>query len=340
MGDNEGTMLYKQTRRRRDALRTRTKRKKKGALRHGTSYLLIFSLVGAVFTASFLLPGRSRSRVRLSLSTPESLPPTAVADVPGVVNPQADVTVTRLNRDDVPLVLVSGGIAGTRRFPRRQGVSQFVAASGAAAGVNGTFFADASLHGDDNTLIGPSLCGDEGRLVTGAGDHRAALIGRPLVLLSPAQTRVVPYDPGTMDTDADLQSELPGVSDAFLGGVWLVHDGVAVSRAGMSRFHVLDADDPRRRAFFGLTADGRPVLGATADVTRSPALAKALQEAGLREAVLLDSGFSTSLVVKNKVLVTGHTLPGLPSRPVPHALVLFDKPRMAKAKTLPSAGRT
>ena len=59
-------------------------------------------------------------------------------------NPQADVTVTRMNCRDVPLVLVSGGVAGTRRDAHRQGVSQFVADSGAAAGVNGTFFADAS----------------------------------------------------------------------------------------------------------------------------------------------------------------------------------------------------
>ena len=58
--------------------------------------------------------------------------------------------------------MVSGGVAGTRRVAQREGVAEFVAASGAEAGVNGTFFADASLRGEDNTLIGPSLCGDEG----------------------------------------------------------------------------------------------------------------------------------------------------------------------------------
>ena len=52
----------------------------------------------------------------------------------------------------------------------------------------------------------------------------------------------------------------------------------------------------------------------------------ALQALGVHEAVLLDSGFSTSLVYGNKILVTGHTSPGIPSRPVPHALVLFGKP--------------
>ena len=254
-------------------------------------------------------------------------------------NPQADVTVTRMNCRDVPLVMVSGGTAGTRRDAHRQGVPQFVADSGATAGVNGTFFADASLRGEDNTLIGPSLCGDEARMVAGPYDKRVELTGRPLVLLSPTRTRLLAYDPHTMDNDATLRRELPDLTDAFLGGVWLVHDGVAVSRAGMARYHVHDANDPRRRAFFGLTPDGRPVLGATAWVTTSPELAQALQEAGLREAVLLDSGFSTSLVLKNKVLVTGHTSPGIPSRPVPHALMLFSAPRFAKAKAVSMVGR-
>ena len=91
----------------------------------------------------------------------------------------------------------------------------------------------------------------------------------------------------------------------------------------LAAFHVRDAEDQRRRAFFCLLPDGRPVLGATTYVTPSAELARALQAAGVREAVLLDSGFSTSLVYGKDILVTGHTSPGLPSRPVPHALVLF-----------------
>ena len=106
-------------------------------------------------------------------------------------------------------MLVSGGIAGTRRDARRQGVSQFVADSGAAAGVNGTFFADASLRGEDNTLIGPSLCGDEARMVAGPYDRRVELTGRPLVLLSPTRTRILAYDPKTMDNDATCAANCP-----------------------------------------------------------------------------------------------------------------------------------
>ena len=72
--------------------------------------------------------------------------------------------------------------------------------------------------------------------------------------------------------------------------------------------------------------DGRLVLGATTYVATSAQLACALPAANVRKAVLLDSGFSTSLVYGRKILVTGHTSRGIPSRPVPHALVLFGKP--------------
>lgn len=72
--------------------------------------------------------------------------------------------------------------------------------------------------------------------------------------------------------------------------------------------------------------DGRLALGATTYVATSAELARALSAEGVQEAVLLDSGFSTSLVYGRKILVTGHTSPGIPSRPVPHALILFGKP--------------
>ena len=338
-------MVSKPTHRRRDARLTRAKCKKKAAWGRRLLSVLVFLAAEAVLTASFLVPLLTRhphpapSPIPTIIAAAATPVPTVSGPGCSLTNPQEDVSLRRLRRDGVPLVMVSGGIAGSRRFTERQGVTQFVEASGATAGVNGTFFADASLHGDDNTLIGPSLCGNEARLVAGPFDKRAALIGRPLVLLSPAGTRILPYDPQALDSDTALRQELPGLTDAFLGGVWLVHDGIAADRVGMAQYHVLDANDPRRRAFFGLMPDGRPVLGATAGVTTSPQLAQALEDAGLREAVLLDSGFSTSLVLKDQVLVTGHTAPGIPSRPVPHALVLFDKAILAKTKALPTKGR-
>jgi biofilm PGA synthesis lipoprotein PgaB len=51
-------------------------------------------------------------------------------------------------------------------------------------------------------------------------------------------------------------------------------------------------------------------------------LAQAAAAAGAKEAVLLDSGFSTSLCYNGKVVVSGHTSSGLVSRAVPHAIIV------------------
>ena len=235
------------------------------------------------------------------------------------------------------MTLVEGGIAGTQRSERRCAVDAFVSRCGAQAGLNGAFFANASLHGQDSQMIGPTLCGGEPNPIPGVCDGNTALIRRPLVLLSPTQTCIVPYQPVGMDDEAGLRRILPGVTDAFLGGVWLVHNGMAATPAQLDQFQVHDAEDFRRRAFFVIEPDGRPGIGATTAVTSSKKLATALQAAGVREAVLLDSGFSTSLVYGRKIMVTGHTSPGLPSRPVPHAIVLYAaRPVVSSPQKMPS----
>jgi hypothetical protein len=319
------------------------KRKKRRAV---NSFLMSGVVVGAAALAAAFFapppfrqspPSPCRPRPRPAATAP--LDPSearAAADLP---NPQAPVLVIRDRRGGVPFVLIAGGTVQTRRSPRRCGVSEFVKGAGARAGLNGTFFADASLRGTDHLLIGPTLCGDEARAVFNRSDSARALTGRPLVLLSPTRTRILPYRPAAMASQAALAARLPGLSDAFLGGVWLVHGGVAGGRAALDAYHVQDAEDPRRRAFFCLMPDGRPALGATTYVTPSAALARALQAEGVREAVLLDSGFSTSLVYGRNILVTGHTSPGIPSRPVPHALVLFGRPAPPVPKAEEMAGR-
>ena len=285
---------------------------------------------------SALRPAESSVRsVRLAPPVQAPLPAPIPAPLPALAlpigstclpNPSAPLVVETKRIHDVPMTLIEGGTPGTRRALMRQGVPEFVQQSGATAGLNGTFFANALVSGTDNTLIGPTLCGNETDAVYSPYDKKPDLDGRPLVLLSPQRTGLVPYDPATMDDLNGLKALMPDLTDAFLGGVWLVHDGVAADDDRMDSFHVKDANDPRRRAFFALMPDGRPVLGATTWVTTSKDLAIALQGAGVQEAVLLDSGFSTSLVYQNKILVTGHTSPGIPSRPVPHAVVLFGKP--------------
>ena len=277
-----------------------------------------------------------------SEDTPPASPPQLASDpsIADLTNPESALQVCRVRSHGVPMMLIEGGVASSRRSPLRLGVEDFVSRSGAQAGLNGAFFANASLSGTDNILIGPSVCGDESRVILSPWDKRPALIGRPLVLISPGRIRIEPYNPETMDSDSALRDLLPGLTDSFLGGVWLVHNCVASDRDQIASFHVKDANDPRRRAFFGVTTDGRPVLGATTYVTSSTQLARALAGTGLQEAVLLDSGFSTSLVAGSKILVTGHTSPGIPSRPVPHALILFDNRNVNRTSSPMAQGPT
>lgn len=288
------------------------------------SSAFVLAILGSA--AVFLLPSPNLSTPAAVLAPPVAAAPRDAQIGTELSNPQAPLRVVHERKAGVPFILIEGGVPQTRRSAFRCGVGEMVQEAGAQAGLNGTFFADASVAGTDNVLIGPSLCGNETKVVFNPEDRTALLIGRPLVLLSKNQTRLVPYQPQKIRTQNDLESWLPGLTDAFLGGVWLVHNGVAADRAQIDRFQVHDAEDPRRRAFFCLLPDGRPALGATTYVTPSANLAVALQSLGVHEAVLLDSGFSTSLVYGKKILVTGHTSPGIPSRPVPHALVLFGKP--------------
>lgn len=291
-------------------------------------------------------PDRERAAVAYRAKEPATVaapPVVAAADQPmtgqwtddavDLRNPQAPVTVERTRRDDVSIFLITGGVAGSRRALTRHGVTDFVKDAGAAAGLNGTFFANASLNGTDNLLIGPSLCGDEAQVVIGPFDKRPALNGRPMVMLSPMRTMICPYNPITMDNDIDVRTQMPEVSDAFLGGVWLVHNGAAASDSRIASFHVKDANDFRRRAFFALMPDGRPALGASDCSVSSRELARALADMKVREAVLLDSGFSTSLVYGNQILVSGHSTPRIPSRPVPHAVLLFGSTTTAQMNT-------
>ena len=46
------------------------------------------------------------------------------------------------------------------------------------------------------------------------------------------------------------------------------------------------------------------------------------------------SGKSSGLVYGRKILVTRHTSPGIPSRPIPHALLLSKPPADVEAKPL------
>ena len=118
-----------------------------------------------------------------------------------------------------------------------------------------------------------------------------------------------------------VQQYGPDYTDTFLAGVWLVHGGIAREKDDMNTFASKDIQDPRRRAFLGIMPDGQVVAGASKTGCSSAQLAQAISSAGIQEAVLLDSGFSTSLVYGEKIMASGHSTAETPSRPVPHAIV-------------------
>lgn len=226
----------------------------------------------------------------------------------------------------VKLGLVRGGTPSTWRSSGRESVGTFIQQAQGVAGINGTFFANAALRGTDNTMIGPCQTTSEGVFLPELAAYRLGrLANRPLVMWGPTRIALVPFQPGFMNEAAPLQALMPDLTNVFLAGAWIVHNGTARTSEELKPFAVGDFDQPRRRAFFGITDAGEIVLGGSLQVVSTSRLAEAAAYAGVAEAVLLDSGFSTSLVYDNKIIVTGHTARHLPSRPVPHAIVLAGK---------------
>ena len=254
--------------------------------------------------------------------------PAAVVDTP-----LADLPV-RLEVgkfEDVKLGLSRGGSLATWRDPKgRSSVGEFIQNAVAAgtvtpppvAGMNGTFFADAALRGTDNTMIGPCLTRADNVFYPELDAVRLQkLRNRPLVIAGPGRLLIVPFNPDAMNSEAAVRAILPNATDVFLAGAWIVHDGQPRTRKEMGAYSARDFNDPRRRAFFGVTDTGEMIFGGTLDVVTTEMMAKAAAAAGVKEAVLMDSGFSTSIVYDGKIIVTGHTAKDLPSRPVPQGLL-------------------
>jgi len=258
--------------------------------------------------------------------------PATVIDRPLTNNP---VLLQVGEFEGIKLGMVRGGAPTTWRdlSGSRKSVGEFIQeattrATGdpAVGGMNGTFFADAALRGTNNLMIGPCLTTAEAVFYPEVDAYRLTrLKNRPLIMWSPTRIIVVPFNTATMNDEASIKALLPDVTDVFLAGAWIVHDGEPRTQEQMSAYSARDFNDPRRRAFFGITDSGDVVLGGSLEVITTETLAKAAAAAGLKEAFLMDSGFSTSIVYDNKIIVTGHTAKDLPSRPVPHAIVVYGK---------------
>ena len=226
--------------------------------------------------------------------------------------------------EGIKLTMVTGGKPLTIVSETREGVVDFIKRTpGAVAGINGTFFAMAAIKATDNRLVGPCKTPNQPDVIPDIEPLRIEKIrDRPVIMWSEKTMAIFPFHPQRSNDDAAFKAFMPEVSDVFLGGVWLVHEGVAKSADELKTFGAKDIEDPRRRAFVGITMDGQIVLGASKSSIKSSQVAIAAAAAGVREAVLLDSGFSTSLVYNNKILASGHSTPTMPSRPVPHAILI------------------
>lgn len=181
----------------------------------------------------------------------------------------------------------------------------------------------AAIASTDNQMVGPCKTHDFGTFYPDKFPQIwDKLRNRPLVVWGPKEFAIVAFEPETENTDDAFKNFMPDYTDTFLAGVWLVHNGIPQTKEDMNLFGSKDIQDPRRRAFIGMDQDGHIVLGASTESATSKMVAEAAAAAGVREAVLLDSGFSTSLVYGEDVKASGHSTNLIPSRPVPHAILL------------------
>lgn len=226
---------------------------------------------------------------------------------------KASVELTKTTIDDTPLILISGGRPITIHANSRYQVPEILAGTEAVAAVDGGFFSLKFL--DSNVMIGPVLSQSGNTFVPGNEGENPKLAGRPLVLISPQAVKFIPFDPLKHNTLDGIQAEMPNVTDAFVAAARLVKDNQPQPPSTFG--NLFDFNAARHRAFWGINQAGQPTIGVSTEPIGSVSLGVALAKAGLRDAVMLDSGASTSLAYK------GESLVGYTPRPVPHVVALI-----------------
>ena len=225
----------------------------------------------------------------------------------------APLGLNKTTIDKIPLLLISGGRPITIHANSRYQVPQILAGTQAIAGVDGGFF---SLHFlNSNEMIGPVFSQNENKFIPGQQYENLKSTGRPLVLISPQAVQFIPFNPIKHNTLRGIQAEMPNVTDAFVAAAWLVKDSQPQPPSSFGRLFGFDA--ARYRAFWGINQAGQPTVGVSTKSVNSVALGAALAKAGFRDAVMVDSGASTSLAYN------GESLVGYVPRPVPHVVALI-----------------
>lgn len=239
-------------------------------------------------------------------------PPAPVAG-PSSFDFTAPVEMHDVVLEEVLMLMVSGGHPVTLHADSRYQVADIIKNTNAIAAVDGGFFSLEYL--DSNVMIGPVLSQNTRQFVPGNPSENPRLQGRPLVLISPQSVSFIPFNAARHNTLSGIQAEVPDVTDAFVAAAWLVKDGLPQPATSFGT--LFDFDASRHRAFWGINYDGQPVIGVTRDPVDSVQLGRLLAQMGLRDAVMLDSGASTSLVYQDQPLM--HYEP----RPVPHVVALI-----------------
>lgn len=214
--------------------------------------------------------------------------------------------------DQTPFIFIGGGKPITIHANSRYQVPEIIAGTEAIAAVDGGFFSLEYL--DSNVMIGPVFSQNTGRFIPGNRSENPRLKGRPLVLISPQAVQFIPFDPEKHNSLEGVQAEMPQVTDAFVGAAWLVKG--SQPQPAQAFGNLFDFDAARHRAFWGINQAGQPKIGVSVEPIDSISLGEALVKAGFRDAVMLDSGASTSLAYQ------GASLVGYIPRPVPHVVAL------------------
>jgi poly-beta-1,6-N-acetyl-D-glucosamine N-deacetylase len=241
---------------------------------------------------------------RLERSTPR---------VAGAFDFSTPIELDQVTAGEDTLVLITGGHPVTIHADSRYQVPEIVAKTNAIAAVDGGFFSLKYL--DSNVMIGPVLSQSSRRFIPGNSSENPLLNGRPLVLIRPDSVKFVPFDAAQHNTLSGLHQAHKGVTDAFVAAAWLVKEGEPQPADSFGT--LFDYDAERHRAFWGINQVGQPVIGVSQSRIDSVALGRLLAAQGLQDAVMLDSGASTSLSFQ------GESLVGYVPRPVPHVVALI-----------------
>lgn len=228
-------------------------------------------------------------------------------------NFNSPITLHRQTVDEVPLIFATGGRPTTIHADSRYQVKDIMAKTDAIAAVDGGFFSLELLTSND--MMGPVFSHNTNQFVPGSDAENAGIQGRPLVLISSNSVKFIPYDPTRHNTLEGIRAEMPDVTDAFVAAAWLVKDGQPQPAESFGKLYSFDAE--RDRAFWGIDQAGQAVVGVSGDYVDSVTFGEALSQAGLRDAVMLDSGASASLAYE------GQSLMSYEPRPVPHVVALL-----------------